>query len=113
MMVEIILSLVAATCYGIAASIQKYSMKTMKKFSVRKLIKNKNWLLSILVTFIGVVAQLFALKNLPLSTFQPFFGITLMIPVVVGALVFREKLKVIEWTAVLMIVAGILLVLVY
>lgn len=112
-MLDIALALFAAVCYGIATAVQKHSMKAMQKFSIKNLLKNKKWLLSILITIIGGIAHLFALKNLPLSTLQPFFGITLIIPVIVGTFIFKEKLKVIEWTAMIMVIVGVLLVSIY
>jgi drug/metabolite transporter (DMT)-like permease len=109
-MIGLFLAFIAATCYGISAALQKYTLKSMEKFSIKVIVKNKIWLLSMAITAAGGLANLFALKNLELSTLQPFFGVTLLIPVLVGAFIFREKLKVREWTAVVLIIAGVLLV---
>ncbi len=112
-MLGVALALFAAVCYGIATAIQKYSMAGMENFSVRKLARSRMWLLSVAVTLLGGLAYLFALKAEPLSTVQPFLGITVLVPVVAGLVLFRERLGVLKCIGIALLMAGITMVSIY
>ena len=106
-MLGIVLSLIVAVCYGISATMQKYAVSSIKKFSFRLLFKNRKWLASMFVGVIGTVAYLLAMKITPLSTVQVFLSLSIVIPVLAGFIFFKERLRVREWTCVALILAGV------
>jgi len=108
-MLGVLLSFIVAICYGISATMQKYAISSMKKFSFRKLFKNKKWLVSLLIGVIGTLAYLLAMRIAPLSTVQVFLSLSIVIPILAGFLFFKEKLRVREWVCVSLIVVGVIL----
>jgi uncharacterized membrane protein len=108
-MLGILLSLIVAVCYGISAAMQKYAISKMEKFSFRRLFKNVRWLASLLVGFVGTATYLLAVKIAPLSTVQVFLSLSIIIPILVGAAIFKERLRKSEWICVCMILVGICL----
>ncbi len=111
-MLGIILSLVAAVCYGISAAMQKHAVAKItakKRFSFRRLLKNARWYASLGVGGIGILAYLTAMIYAPLSTVQVFLSLTLVISVLAGFMFFKERMKVKEWLCVVMIIAGVFL----
>ena len=108
-MLGILLSLIIAVCYGISAAMQKYAISKMEKFSFRQLFKNVRWLVALLVGLVGTVTYLLAVKIAPLSTVQVFLSLSIIIPILVGASLFKEKLRTREWICVCMILVGICL----
>ena len=109
-MLEILLALFAAVCFGVATAIQKYSFFSMKRFSVRKMIINSRWLASILITLFGAVAYLYALRIVQLSTVQPVLSLALVVPVLAGVLFFKEKTGARKWVSIVLIISGVVLV---
>lgn len=108
-MLGVILSLIVAICYGVSATMQKYAISSIKKFSFKLLFKNRQWLASLLVGAIGTVVYLFAMKITPLSTVQVFLSLSVVIPILASFLLFKEKLKVMKWICVVLILAGVFL----
>jgi drug/metabolite transporter (DMT)-like permease len=108
-MLGVLLLLVVAVCYGISSTLQKYAVSSMKKFSFTRLFSNKRWLLSMLFGAAGTATYLIAMKIAPLFTVQIFMAISIVIPILAGFLFFKEKLKVMEWLCVGMILAGVFL----
>lgn len=106
-MIGIILSLFAALCYGLSASMQKYAIYSMKKFSFSKMIRNRKWLASMVAGAAGTVFYILALRFSSLLTVQVFLSITIIIPVLAGSIVFKEKVGVMKWFCVIMIIAGV------
>ncbi len=109
-MLDVLVSIIITVCYGIAASIQKYSFTKMKRFSVHAMIKNKTWLAGLVVGAIGIALYLMALTFVPLSTIQPMLAISVVIPIIAGVIFFKEKLITLEWFCILLIIIGIFLV---
>lgn len=107
-MFEILISIIVAVCYGISATIQKYSFAEMKKFSIRKMIKNKIWIVSLLIGGAGLLIYLLSLRFIQLSTIQPILALTIIIPIVSGVLIFREKISLIELISIVLIVVGVI-----
>jgi drug/metabolite transporter (DMT)-like permease len=108
-MLGILLSLIVALCYGVSAAMQKYAISSMEKFSFRRLFRNKKWLASLLVGFLGTSAYLLAVKTAPLSTVQIFLSLSIIIPILAGFVFFKENLKKREWVCISLIVLGIIL----
>ncbi len=109
-MMGIILSLAAAVCYGLSASIQKHSMGDITTFDIRKILRNGTWLFSILLGAVGILFYLMALAGAALTTVQPILSISLVIPIIFGVCMFREKLGRVQWIAVFLVFSGIVLV---
>jgi len=111
-MLGILLSLVAAVCYGISAAMQKYAVAKItarKRFSFKHLFKSRKWYASLGIGGIGILAYLTAMIYAPLSTVQVFLSLTLVITVFAGFIFFKEKMKVREWLCVVMIITGVFL----
>ncbi len=108
-MLGVLLSLIVAVCYGISAAMQKYAISKMESFSFRRLFRNKRWLASLLVGLVGTLSYLLAVKIAPLSTVQVFLSLSIIIPILVGASLLKERLEVREWICVCMILVGICL----
>lgn len=106
-MLGVLLSFIMALCYGISATLQKYAVSSMKKFSFRKLFKNGKWLASMVIGALGSLSYLLALRVTPISTIQVFLSLSIVIPIVAGFLFFKEKMKVVQWLCVVMIIAGV------
>ena len=109
-MLGIFLSLLTATLFGVSVALFKYSMGAIKKFTVKGLVNNRKWLLALVVGLVGVITYIMAMIVEPLSTVQPILSFSMLIPILVGAALFKEKLEVWRWLCVLVLVAGVFLV---
>ncbi|MBN2042460.1 MAG: EamA family transporter [Candidatus Aenigmarchaeota archaeon] len=109
-MLGVVLALLAAGCYGISASVQKRSMGHFDKFDVSKMLRQKIWLFSILIGAVGVILYLVSLAMEDLTTVQPLLSVSLIIPIVAGVGIFREKHGRLEWIAIFLVLCGIVLV---
>lgn len=109
-MLGMVFALLAAVCYGLAAAIQKKSMGDQRHFDMGEILKDRLWLSSILVGFVGIIFYLLALANAGLTEVQPFLSLSLIIPIIAGLVFFREKLGRIQWIAIVLVLAGIILV---
>ncbi|MFH0836554.1 MAG: hypothetical protein V1870_00325 [Candidatus Aenigmatarchaeota archaeon] len=107
-MLDIILSIIVACCYGISASIQKYSLSAMINFSIKNMVKNKIWLFSMLIGFIGIFLYIFTLRFVALNTIQPLLALSMIIPILVGILAFREKPCIYESIGIILIIVGVI-----
>ena len=110
MVLGIVLSVIAAVCFGISVAIQKYSLVDMKDFSIKKMAKNKKWGFAFLVGIVGIVIYLAALNLEQISTVQPITSLSLVIPIIAGIIWFKEKLEVKKWLFLVLVLAGIVLV---
>ncbi len=109
-MLGVVLALLAAGCYGIAAAIQKSSMGDFVTFDIRKILQQKLWLFSILIGAIGVILYLASLTMENLTTVQPLLSISLVIPIIAGVVFFKEDHGRLEWIAIFLVLCGIVLV---
>ncbi len=110
MSLGIILALVAAVFFGISVAMQKYGLKSMSKFSIGGMVKNKKWIASLLIGVVGILLYLIALNQADLSVVQPITALTLVIPVIAGVIFFKEKIRRTEWLMLALVVIGIVLV---
>ncbi|MBI3190507.1 EamA family transporter [archaeon] len=108
--VGIFMSITAAILFGMAIILQKHSMKKMEKFSVLKLLRNGTWIISILISAAGILFYLAAIRFYSVSSVQPIVTLATVIPVIVGPLVFKEKLSGEKWLAILLVIIGIMAV---
>ena len=109
MSLEILLVIATIILFGSSSTIQKYAIKNMKEFSIAQLARNPAWVFAVLVGILGIAAYMAALQIGTFSFIQTALSATIAIPVVAGALIFREKLSVIEWVSVGLIVVGTIL----
>lgn len=105
-----IFAVIAAILFGLSTAMQKYSMKEIGKFSIRNLIKNKIWIYSLLVTAVAGVLYIVSLRKIELGMSQIIFSSSFLVPVLIGAYVFKEKMGVKRWLAVVSIIIGVILV---
>lgn len=101
-------SIAAALFLGISAVLQKHSMKHMKSFSLGRLAMDRNWRLSIIVGFCGILLYLAALGYAPISFVQPMLAVSMIVPVVSGWLFFGEEIGT-KWIHILLIFIGVIL----
>jgi drug/metabolite transporter (DMT)-like permease len=107
-MLGAILAISAALLLGISTVLQKHSMRDMGGFSLRALAGDRNWRLSVLVGFCGLVFYLAALGFEAISFVQPMLAISMIVPLFAGWLFFGEKIGA-KWVHVALILAGVLL----
>ena len=106
-MFEILISIFVALCYGISASIQKYSLGKIKTFSARKLARNKKWVFSLALGGFGALVYIYALRFVELSTIQPILALSIVFPVLSGILFFKEKHDSYEIFGIVLIIVGV------
>jgi len=111
-MLGIVFAIIAAVCFGFSTAIQKYGLNQLKKFSIRKLIKNRIWLSALVVGAIGIVFYLVSLKTVDLSMAQPILALGLVIPIVIGMTMFKEHISKKELVCIIFVLAGILFVII-
>jgi drug/metabolite transporter (DMT)-like permease len=107
-MLGAILSVAAALLIGISTVLQKHSMRGMRGFSLRVLAGDRNWRLSVLVGFCGVIFYLAALGFEAISFVQPMLALSIVVPLVAGWLFFGERIGT-KWIHVALILTGVLL----
>lgn len=110
MVLGIILSGVAAILFGISIAIQKYSLNTTEKFSLKIILRNTKWMGAVAVGFVGVLTYVVALNLENISTVQPIASANIIITILAGFLFFKEKLEVKKWLFLVLTVIGIFLV---
>ncbi len=109
-MLGVILSLATALLFGASVAIFKHSMGKHKKFSIKDIARNRKWLAGLVIGLIGVVTYVFAMAMSPLTTVQPIISFSMVIPIMVGAFIFKEKMEGWRWLLVAVLAAGIILV---
>ena len=107
-MLGIALSLAAAILFGVSTAMQKYSLKRMKKFSLQVLVRKRIWWLSVTVGLSGILTYMMALRFTQISVVQPMLSISIVIPVLVGWIFFKENLRQ-RWFPIFLIITGVIL----
>ncbi|MBI5332097.1 MAG: EamA family transporter [Candidatus Aenigmarchaeota archaeon] len=80
----------------------------MDRFSVRKILKNKKWLAAFGLGILGIMIYLYALRFVALNTIQPILALSMVIPVMVGMFLFKEKPGIHEITGIILIIIGVI-----
>jgi drug/metabolite transporter (DMT)-like permease len=109
-MLGLVLLILAAILFGVSISIQKYSLSSLKKFTIQSMLKSKPWILALIIGLSGTLTYLASLSLIPLSTAQPVVSVYLLIPILVGYFKFKEKLEVKQWLLIGFFLIGIILV---
>ncbi len=122
MVVSLLAALLSALCYGIASVLQAISVRAASRRSVAevgqagqgvdagllvRLLHQGVFLGSILIDLIGFIAQLVALRRLPLFAVQAIIAANLAVTAVFAAWLMRIRLAPREWLAVAGVIVGV------
>jgi drug/metabolite transporter (DMT)-like permease len=121
MVASFVAALVSAFCYGIAAVMQAIAVRGASRRTVAagesgqgvdpgllvRMLGQGPFLASILIDLIGFVAQLVALRRLPLFAVQAIMASNLAVTAVFAAWLMKARLALREWLAVGGVVVGV------
>jgi drug/metabolite transporter (DMT)-like permease len=122
MVVSLVAALLSALCYGVASVMQAISVRAASRRSVAqvaqagegvdagllvRLARQGLFLASIAIDLVGFIAQLIALRRLPLFAVQAIMASNLAVTAVCAAWLMRARLAAREWLAVAGVVAGV------
>jgi len=117
----LILTLIAAFCFGAGAAMQKHGMAAefpklglrdfLKKWRqvVRALAANKLWVLGFLMGPIGGIFYFQALSEGKVTVILPLMNLGMLVTVLAGVLVLKERLRLLEWAAITVLLGGAVL----
>jgi drug/metabolite transporter (DMT)-like permease len=120
MLVSLIAGVVSALCYGIASVMQAIAVRQASSRPaagaagvdpglVLRLLHQWRFVASMLIDLVGFIAQLVALRRLPLFVVQAMVAANLAVVAVLAALVIGASLSLREWFAVVGVIAGVAL----
>jgi drug/metabolite transporter (DMT)-like permease len=121
MLASLVAALVSAVCYGVAAVMQAMAVRAASRRTaasagagqgvdpalVIRMLRQWRFLASILIDLVGFVAQLIALRRLPLFAVQAIVASNLAVTAVCAAWLMRARLSSREWLAVAGVVVGV------
>jgi drug/metabolite transporter (DMT)-like permease len=121
MLLSLLAALVSAFCYGIASVMQAISVRSASRRSstdpdaaqgvdpglVVRMLRQGLFLASIGIDMLGFVAQLVALRRLPLFAVQAIIAANLAVTAVFAAWLMKARLTGREWLAVAGVVIGV------
>jgi drug/metabolite transporter (DMT)-like permease len=123
MLASLLAALLSATCYGIASVMQAISVRSASRRSaaagaapgpvdpglVVRMLRQGLFVGSLAIDVLGFVAQLIALRRLPLFAVQAIVASNLAVTAVFAAWLMRARLAMREWLAVAGVVIGVAL----
>jgi drug/metabolite transporter (DMT)-like permease len=124
MLESLVAALVSALCYGVAAVMQAMAIRSASRRPARvregdpaagrvdpglliRLLHQWRFVASLAIDMIGFVAQLVALRRLPLFAVQAMVASNLAVIAVLAAWLMRARLAAAEWLAVTGVVVGV------
>jgi drug/metabolite transporter (DMT)-like permease len=124
MLVSLVAALVSALCYGVAAVMQAMAIRSASRRPARvregdpaagrvdpgliiRLLGQWRFLVSLGIDMIGFLAQLVALRRLPLFAVQAMVASNLAVIAVLAAWLMRARLSIAEWMAVMGVIVGV------
>jgi drug/metabolite transporter (DMT)-like permease len=119
MLVSLIAGLVAALCYGVAAVMQAVAVREASNRDhadatagvdpglLPRMLHQWRFVASIIIDTFGFIAQLIALRRLPLFTVQAMVAANLAVTAVLASVLIGVALSWREWVAVTGVVAGV------
>jgi drug/metabolite transporter (DMT)-like permease len=124
MVESLVAGLVSALCYGVASVMQAMAIRSASRLPARvregdpaagrvdpgliiRLLRQWRFLASLAIDIIGFVAQLVALRRLPLFAVQAMVASNLAVIAVLAAWLMRARLSVAEWLAVTGVIVGV------
>ncbi|MGZ4793938.1 MAG: DMT family transporter, partial [Ilumatobacteraceae bacterium] len=112
-MVVVVLSLLAASAFGVSVALQSHeasavpTRRSMRLGLLATLATRPLWLIGLAGDIGGFVLQLAALSFGSLVVVQPLLTLNLVVALSVGARLARRRLKGWEWRAVVGVLAGL------
>src|ERR1700761_1727564 len=120
MLVSLIAAVVAALCYGIASVMQAVAVREASNRSraqasaggidpglVPRMLRQWRFVASVVIDLLGFIAQLVALRRLPLFAVQAMVAANLAVVAVLATVLIGATLSLREWLAVIGVVAGV------
>jgi drug/metabolite transporter (DMT)-like permease len=119
MLASLLAALISAFCYGIAAVMQAIAVRSASRRQqgeagqgvdpglVVRLLRQGRFLASMGIDIVGFIAQLVALRRLPLFEVQAIIAANLAVTAVFAAWLMKVKLALREWLAVAGVVIGV------
>jgi drug/metabolite transporter (DMT)-like permease len=121
MLTSLLAALVSAFCYGIASVLQAISVRAASRRApaeadeggrvdpglVVRMLRQGPFLASIGIDLLGFIAQLIALRRLPLFAVQAIIAANLAVTAVCAAWLMKARLSGREWLAVAGVVVGV------
>jgi drug/metabolite transporter (DMT)-like permease len=118
---SLVAALVSALCYGVAAVMQAMAVRAASHRTaadgaagtgvdpglIVRMLRQGMFLASIGIDFVGFVAQLIALRRLPLFAVQAIMASNLAVTAVFAAWLMKARLSLREWLAVAGVVVGV------
>jgi drug/metabolite transporter (DMT)-like permease len=124
MLGSLLAALLSAVCYGIAAVMQAIAVRAASRRSAEvageagqgvdpgllvRMLRQGLFLASIAIDLVGFIAQLVALRRLPLFAVQAIMSANLAVTAVFAAWLMKMRLELREWLAVAGVVIGVAL----
>jgi drug/metabolite transporter (DMT)-like permease len=124
MLGSLLAALLSATCYGVAAVMQAIAVRAASNRSAEevgeagqgvdpgllvRMLRQGLFLASIAIDMLGFVAQVVALRKLPLFAVQAIMASNLAVTAVFAAWIMKIRLSMREWLAVVGVVIGVAL----
>jgi drug/metabolite transporter (DMT)-like permease len=123
MLASLLAALLSATCYGVASVMQAISVRSASRRNpaagaapgpvdpglVVRMLRQGIFIASLAIDLVGFVAQLIALRKLPLFAVQAIVAANLAVTALFAAWLMRARLSVREWLAVGGVVTGVAL----
>ncbi|HEY0805982.1 MAG TPA: hypothetical protein VGD84_12990 [Pseudonocardiaceae bacterium] len=107
-------ALFAAICYGVASTMQAVVARATKDDRqgvdprlLFRLLRQWRYLISLGLDVVGLIAQISALRTLPLFLVQASMAASIVVTAVLATRLFGIKLSAIEWTSVVVVCAGL------
>src|SRR5215469_6482410 len=120
MLVSLVAALTSALCYGIAAVMQAIAVRAASRRTAAagqgvdpgllvRMLRQGLFLTSIAIDLLGFIAQLVALRRLPIFAVQAIMAANLAVTAVFAAWIMKMRLQLREWLAVAGVVVGVAL----
>jgi drug/metabolite transporter (DMT)-like permease len=124
MLGSLLAALLSATCYGVAAVMQAIAVRAASNRPAEvvgeggqgvdpgllvRMLRQGLFLASIAIDLLGFIAQLVALRQLPLFAVQAIMASNLAVTAVCAAWIMKARLSLREWVAVAGVVVGVAL----
>ncbi len=121
MLASLLAALLSAVCYGIASVMQAIAVRAASRRNtaagdeaarvdpglVVRMLRQGPFIASLVIDLLGFVAQLIALRRLPLFAVQAIVASNLAVTAVCAAWLMKARLSLHEWLAVAGVVAGV------
>jgi drug/metabolite transporter (DMT)-like permease len=120
MLASLVAAVVAALCYGIASVMQAVAVRGASNRSqaqasaggvdpglVPRMLSQWRFVVSVVIDLLGFIAQLVALRRLPLFAVQAMVAANLAVIAVLATVLIGVTLSLREWLAVIGVVAGV------